>query len=123
MDFIIGLPILADWKSDSYNLILIIVDRLTKMIHYESVKVIINASGLAKVIINVAICYYGVSESIVTDQDSLFISKFLSLLCYFLEIKKKLSTTFYPQIDGQIKRQNSTIEAYLRVFVNWDQNN
>ena len=34
MDFVIGLPLFADWKGDSYGSILIIVDRLTKMVHY-----------------------------------------------------------------------------------------
>ncbi len=35
----------------------------------------------------------------------------------------KLSTAFHPQIDGRTKRQNSIIEAYLRAFVNWEQDN
>lgn len=70
-------------------MILVIVDRLTKMIYYESVKVTINASGLVEVIIDIVIRYYGVLKPIVTDQTLLFISKFLFLLCYFLEIKKK----------------------------------
>ncbi len=35
--------------------------------------------------------------------------------------QEKLSTAFYLQIDGQIKTQNSTIEAYLRAFVNSEQ--
>ncbi len=121
MDFITGLPISAAWKGDSYNLILIIVDRLTKMVHYEPVKVTIDVSGLAEVIINVVVRHHRVPESIVMDQGSLFTSKFWSLLCYFLGIKKKLSTTFHPQTDGQTERQNSTMEAYLRVFVNWEQ--
>ncbi len=43
------------------------------------------------------------------------------MLCYFLGIKRNLSITFHPQTDGQTKRQNSTMEAYLRVFVNWEQ--
>lgn len=30
---------------------------------------------------------------------------------------------FYPQKNGQTKRQNNTIEAYLQAFVNWEQNN
>ena len=51
----------------------------------------------------------------------LFTSKFWSSLCYFLGIKKKLSTAFHPQTDGQTERQNSTMEAYLRAFVNWEQ--
>ena len=118
IDFITGLPISVDWKDDSYNLILVIIDWLTKMVHYNLVKVTINAPNLAEVIINVVVRYYKVPESIVTDRGSLFISKFWSLLCYFLGIKKKLSTVFYPQTDGQIERQNSTMEAYLRAFVN-----
>ena len=40
------------------------------------------------------------------------------MLCYFLKIKKKLSTTFQSQTDGQTECQNSTMEAYFRVFVN-----
>ncbi len=121
MDFVPGLPISTDWKGDSYDSILVIIDQLMKIVYYKLVKVTINASGLAKVIIDMVMHHCGVPESIVTGQDLLFISKLWSLLCYFLEIKKKLSTTFYPQIDGQIKRQNSTMEAYLRAFVNSEQ--
>ncbi len=118
MDFITGLPISADWKGDSYDSILVIVDRLTKMVHYEPVKVTIDAPGLAEVIINVIVRHHGVPESIITDRGSLFTSKFWSSLCYFLGIKRKLSTAFHPQTDGQTERQNSTMEAYLRAFVN-----
>ncbi len=121
MDFVTGLPISADWKGDSYDLILVIVDRLTKMVHYVPVKVTIDAPSLAEVIINVVVRHHGVPESIVTDRSSLFTSKFWSSLCYFLRIKRKLSTVFYSQRDRQTERQNSTMEAYLRAFVNWEQ--
>ena len=57
-----------------------------------------------------------------TDRGSLFTSKYWFSLCYFLNIKRRLSNTFHPQTDGQTKRQNSTIEAYLRAFVNFEQN-
>ena len=57
-----------------------------------------------------------------TDRGSLFTSKFWSLLCYFLVIKRRLSSTFHPQIEGQTKRQNSIMEAYLRAFINFEQN-
>ena len=55
MDFVIGLPLSADWKGNSCNSILVIVDRLTKMVHYKPVKVTINALGLAEVIIDVVV--------------------------------------------------------------------
>ncbi len=94
IDFVMSLLITANWKNDSNNLILVIVNKLTKKIYYESVKVTIDVSGLAKVIIIMVVCHHGVPESIITDQDLLFTSKFWSLLCYFLGIKRKLYTTF-----------------------------
>ena len=123
MDFVTGLPILTDWKGDSYDLIFVIVDRLTKMVHYKPVKITINTSGLAEVIINVIVRHYGLPDSIVTNQGLLFISKFWLLLCYFLGIKRKPSTAFYLQTDGQTERQNSTIKTYFRAFINFEQNN
>ncbi len=76
MDFVTGLSISADWKDDSYDLILVIVDRLTKMVHYVPIKVTIDTLGLAEVIIDVVVRHYKVPKSIVTDWGSLFTSKF-----------------------------------------------
>ena len=55
MDFVIGFPLSSDWMTDNYSLILVRVNRLTKMMYYEPVKVTINASGLAIVIIDVVV--------------------------------------------------------------------
>ena len=90
------------------------------MVHYKPVKVIINASDLSKVIIDVVVQHYGLPDSIVTNKSSLFMSKFWSLLYYFLGIKQCFSNTFYLPTDSQTKRQNSTIEDYLRAFVNFE---
>ena len=122
MDFVTSLSIWTNWKGDKYDSILVIVDQLTKMVHYEPVKITINVPGLAEIIINIVISHHGLPDFIVTDKGSLFTLKFWSSLCYFLGIKRRLSTAFDPQTDSQTKRQNSTIEAYLRVFVNFEQN-
>ena len=101
MDFVIGLPLSADWKGNNYDLILVIVKQLTKMVHYKLVKVTIDAPRLAKVIIDVVVWHHGLPDSIVTDKGSFFTSKFWSLLCYFLGVKWRLSIAFHPQTDGQ----------------------
>ena len=93
------------------------------MVYYEPVKVTIDAPGLAKVILDVVIWHHDFLNSIVSNKGSLFTSKFWSLLCYFLGIKRRLSTAFHPQIDGQTEWQNSTMKAYFRAFVNSKQNN
>ena len=104
MDFVMGLLISTDWKGDSYNSILVIVNRLIKMVHYKPVKVTIDAPGLAEVIFDVVVRHHDLPDSIVTDRGSLFTSKFWSLLCYFLGIKRILSTAFHPLTDGQTER-------------------
>ena len=123
MDFIMDLSISTDWKGESYDSILVIVDRLTKIVHYEPVKVTINASGLVKVILDVVVWHHGFPNSIVSDRGLLFTLKFWSSLYYFFGIKQKLLTTFHPQTDGQIERRNRIIETYLQVFINFEQNN
>ena len=55
MDFITSLLLSADWKGNSYNQILVIIDRLTKMIYYKLVKVIIDASKPAEIIIDIVV--------------------------------------------------------------------
>ena len=67
MDFAIGLPISANWKGDSYSLMLIIVIQLIKMIHCKPVKATIDAPSLAEVIINVIVHYHRILKLIVID--------------------------------------------------------
>lgn len=75
-----GLPLFADQKSDNYDLILIIGNRLTKMIHYKLVKVIINIPRLADVIIDVVVRHHSFLDSILSDCKAIFTFKFWSLL-------------------------------------------
>ena len=92
------------------------------MVYYKLVKVTINIPGFTEIIIDVVVRHHRLQNSIVTNRRSLFTLKFWSSLCYFLGIKRKLSIAFYPQTDSQIERQNSIMEAYLRAFVNFKQN-
>ena len=102
IDFITGLLVSINWTGKTYDSILVIGNQLQKMIYYKPVKVTINALGLAVIIIKVVVWHYCLSNSIVSDRNSVFTLKFWSSLCYFFEIKQKLSTTFHPQIDGRI---------------------
>ncbi len=113
IDFVTGLLISTNWKDDTYDSILVIVDWLTKMVHYEPVKVTIDAPGLAEVILDVVVRHHDLPDSIVSDRGLVFTTKFLLSLCYLLKIKRRLSTAFYSQTNGQTESQNSTMEAYL----------
>ncbi len=76
MDFVTYFLISADWKADSYNLILVIINWLSKIVDYKPVKVMINVLILVEVIINVVMRHYRVMDSIIIDQGLLFKLKF-----------------------------------------------
>ena len=94
IDFVTKLLVSTNWKGKSFDLILVIVDQLTKTVYHKPIKLTIDTPGLTKVIINVVVRHHGLFDSIVSDQGSVFTLMFWSLLCYFLGIKPKLYTAF-----------------------------
>ena len=67
MDFVTGLTVSTNWNGETYDSILVIVDPLPKMVHYEPVKVTIDASDLAEVIIDIIVHHDGLPDSIVSN--------------------------------------------------------
>ena len=67
IDLVKSLPILTDWKEDSYDLIFVIIDWLTKIVHYKPVKVSIDAPGHTEVNIDVVVRHDSHSDSTVID--------------------------------------------------------
>lgn len=67
MDFVIGLSVSTNQNRKIFNSILVIVDRVTKMVHYKLVKVRIYDSELAEVIINMVIRHHRLLDSIASN--------------------------------------------------------
>jgi hypothetical protein len=90
LDFIVWLP--ESQKSnegESYNVTLVIVDRVSKMTRYIPICDTIDTAKLANVLVHKLIRRgTGVPSSIVSDRCLQFTSKFWSVLCYQLEIKQ-----------------------------------
>jgi transposase InsO family protein len=120
LDFITGLPPSA-WRGKVYDAILVIVDMFTKWSIYVPCGKDIDAPELAELFLVHLNAFVGMPRRLVSDRGSLFTSKFWSSLCYYLGAKRKLSTAFHPQTDGQTERQNQTLEHYLRCYVNFEQ--
>jgi RNase H-like domain found in reverse transcriptase/Reverse transcriptase (RNA-dependent DNA polymerase)/Integrase zinc binding domain/Chromo (CHRromatin Organisation MOdifier) domain/Integrase core domain len=122
MDFITDLPP-SSRGGAVYNSILVVVDRFTKMALYIPVNKTITSAELADILTENIICKYGKPNGIVTDRGSVFTSTFWSEFCYASKVKRRLSTAFHPQTDGQTERQNQTIEHWLRCYCSEDQSN
>ena len=123
MNFVTNLSQSKNWNNVIYDLIFVVVNRFFKIIYYVFCSKIVFAENLIEIFIREVIKLHNVLTSIINDRNFVFIFKFWSTLCYTLKITKNLFTTFYFQIDNQIKRQNSTIKQYFCVYVNFKQNN
>jgi hypothetical protein len=93
MDFITGLP----RTQKEYDAIWVIVDRLTKVAHFISVKTTYKGSQLAELYMAQIVCLHGV-PNIVSDRGSQFTSRFWR--------------SFHENM--RLKRTNQVLEDMLR---------
>jgi hypothetical protein len=96
MDFIEGLP-----KSKGKDLILVVVDRLTKYAHFLALSHPYNAQQVTKLFMDNISKLHGLPRTIVSDRDTIFTSKFWQELFSSLNIQLHLSTAHHPESDSQ----------------------
>ena len=112
VDFITKLPLVQE-----YNLILVVVDRLTKIGHFIPTIEKMLVKGLARLFRDNVQKLHGLPESIILDRGPQFMAGIIQKLNRMLGIESKLSTAFHLQIDKQIERVNQELEQYLRMFI------
>ena len=95
MDFVIDLPP-SEFLGVIYNSILVIIDRFTKMAYYVLTKASLTLVELADTLRRECFRLYGYPKSIVSDRGLIIISKFWSSFCFYLGVRRKLSTAFHP---------------------------
>jgi hypothetical protein len=97
MYFIVGLP----RTQAGYDSIWVIVDRLTKVAHFNPVKTTYSGAKLAELYMSRIICLHGVLKKIVSDRGSQFTSKFWEKLHDSMDTKLNFRSAYHPQMDGQ----------------------
>jgi len=112
-DFITKLPL-----AQGYNSILVVVDRLTKMVYFVPTIEKTSVEGLARLFKDNVWKLHGLPESIISNRGPQFVAGLMRELNRMLGIKSKLLTVFHPQTDGQTERINQELEQYLRMFIN-----
>lgn len=113
VDLITGLP-----ESGGYDAIMVVVDRLSKMVHVMPTRGTVNSGGVARLFRDHVWKLHGLPEQILCDRGPQFVSAFMRELSRLLGIKVNASTAYHPQTDGQTERANQEVEQYLRLFIN-----
>ena len=121
MDFITHLPS----TKEGHDAILVVVDRLTKMVHLIPTHTKVSAHEVAHLFKDYVWKYHGFPQNSVTDRDSKFTSIFWKELMKCTGVKGKVSTAYHPQSDGQTERTNRILEDMLSHYVSpqqddWD---
>jgi len=114
--------ILADFitkllLAQGYDSILVVVDRLTKIVYFIPTMEKTSAEGLVRLFRDNMWKLHRLPESIISDRGPQFAAGSMRELNEILEIKSKLSMVFHPQTDRQTERINQELEQYLRMFI------
>jgi transposase InsO family protein len=122
LDFITQLPE-SYIGTKAYDAILVIVDRYTKMAKFIPTTTNVTAPEFAAIFHENIELKYGSPKGIVSDRDTRITSKFWAEVCAYSLIKRRMSTAFHPQTDGQTEILNRILENYLRCYTDLEQMN
>jgi len=82
--------------AQGYDSILVVVDRLTKMVHFIPTIEKMLVEGLARLFRDIMWKLYGLSESIISDRGPQFAAELMRELNRMLGIESKMLMAFYP---------------------------
>jgi hypothetical protein len=119
-DFITELPS-STFTGITYDSIMVVVCRLTKMAHYIPARADWNGTELAQAWIREVIRLHGVPVRIISDRGPLMNATHWETFNHYLNARRVLTSAYHPETDGQTERQNQTLEQYLRIYCTLEQ--
>ena len=118
MDFIKQLP-----PSSGFTSILVVVDRLSKQCIFIPTHDTITSPELTKLFLLHVFSKHGVPSHITSDRGMEFVSHFFHSLGKALDIRLHFTSGYHLEGNGQTERMNQTLEQYLRIYSNYQQDN
>ena len=118
MDFIEQLP-----PSSGYTAILVVINRLSKEGVFIPTTDNVTAIDVADTFVTHMFAKHGIPLHVSSDRGSEFTSHFFRSLGSLLRMRLHFTSGHHPSANGQVERVNSTLEQYLRIYCNYEQDN
>ena len=118
MDFIEHLPV-----SEGFTAILVVLDRFTKQSIFIPTHDTITSAQLAELFVIHVFSKHGVPSHVTSDRSSEFVSHFFRSLSKALDMKLHFTSGYHLEGNGQTERVNQTLEQYIWIFTNYQQDN
>jgi len=118
MDFIEQLP-----SSTGFTAILVVVDRLSKQAIFIPTHDTITSLELTKLFLLHVFSKHGVPAHVTSDRGTEFISHFFRSLGKALDMRLHFTSGYHLEGDGQTECSNQTLEQYLQIYCNYQQDN
>jgi IS30 family transposase len=100
-----------------------VVDRFTKQALFIPTHDTITSAQLAELFIVHVFSKHRVLSHVTSDRGSKFVSCFFHSLGKALNMKLHFTLAYHPEGDGQMEHVNQTLEQYLRIYCNFQQDN
>ena len=97
-------------KDRGHDSILVFVEWLSKMVHIIPTFESLDALGFARHFRDWVLRLYGMPGSVLSDRGPQFNNLFWKEVNALTGMKRKLSSAYHPQTDGQTERTNRTLE-------------
>jgi len=118
MDFIEKLS-----SSSSFDTIRVIVDRLSKQAIFILTHDTITSAELARLFVIHVFSKHGVPSHVTSDHGSEFVSHFFHSLGTTLDMRLHFTSGYHPEANSQAEWTNQTLEQYLCIYCNYQQDN
>jgi hypothetical protein len=103
-------PFMSSGEGE-WNMIMIVVDKLTKRVHFIPCKNTDKAPDTAHRFFDNIVKLHGMPSTIVSDRDSKFTSLFWKALMSRFGTKLAMSTAYHPHTDGQSEVMVRTVQG------------
>ncbi len=116
IDFVGPLPE-SHTRNGNFDMICVIIDHLTSMVHLVPTRQTYGARQIAEVIFDTVYKLHGLPERIISDRDSLFTSTFWQRLHELLGVELRLSSAYHPanrRRNGTRQPDNDTNATSMR---------